>query len=552
MKSTITLGARFASMLCALAILAASTPASAHLFDVWYNPTNAPIMQATGQPIPTPTMLRIIMATLREIEAHSNGRITFAFRGVSTAPPCGIVLPGGRGVLKIRWEPSTAACGQAIFCCGCAFGDINLQPAGISAPTVPLTGRCTDIRATLTHEIVHYTRLEWNERFNSVLTPANVANPTGGPVIADLVSRHMWNEDTDSTYSGWQSAPTYVGADIYNDTNGTATNVGSTLFTGGSSFTAALAPGTNGQMYSRVLGLPGQPLTVQQGDVFGSSWPVSVQVWTDTTRRRACLAQRTTTGRMFVLWTDTAQVLSSNPFETNRLVGTRRVLCAESSNGGTVWNLCSPATGIPGVATRSGIGCTYDRATDRVVLAFSNSEEILMTAHLAGGATGQFAWSGPQTLISPSNNAIWSSDDPAISFDPFSLATAGMVSWFDGQLLTQRTMWIRYSSTVNSYVFDSGEQNPFFNDLEAETLRSPVVPLVIAGTAHWAFNGQFGSGASTSQSQSRRRRVNGVILESFTGWNQEGATPRIHDWYTGSGANTLWQETAYLREGSQF
>lgn len=255
---------------------------------------------------------------------------------------------------------------------------------------------------------------------------------------------------------------------------------------------------------------------------------------------------------MFVLWTDTSQVMLTTPQDPNRLAGTRPVLCAESSNGGTVWNLCSPANGIPGIATRTGIGCTYDRATDRVVLAFSNSEEILMTAHLAGGATGQSSWSSPQTLISPSNNPIWSSDDPAISFDPFSLANAGMVSWFDGQLLTQRTMWVRYSSTANSYVFDSGEQNPFFTDSEAETLRSPVVPLMIASTAHWAFNGQFGSGASTSQSQSRRRRVNGVILESFNSWTQEGATPRVHDWYTGSGANTLFQETAYLREGSQF
>lgn len=541
-------GARVAAMFCAVVILTAARPASAHLFDVWYNPLNAPIMTETGQPIPDTTMRQIIMAALREIEAHSNGRMTFAFRGVSPAPPCGLVPAGSRGVIKIRWDPGLASCGMATFWQTCAYGDINLQPSLVSAPSVALTSRCADVRATITHEIVHYTRYEWNERFNSVLTPVNLAVTTADPLIADLVSRHMWNEDTDNTFWGWAGASTYVGADLYNSSNGNSVDAGITVLSGGASYTAALAPGTNGNMYSRVLGIPGGALVVQQGDVLGSFWPLTQQVWTDTTRRRACLTQRTTTGRMFVLWTDTGQVLSSNPFETNRLVGTRRVLCAESTNGGTVWNLCSPATGIPGVATRSGIGCTYDRANDRIVLAFSDNEEVLMTAHLAGGASGQWSWNSPQALVAPDGNAIWSSDDPAISFDPKSTANAGLVSWFDGRLLTQRTMWLRFSSPAFTYVFDSGVHNPFFTDDEAMTLRSPVVPLVISSAAHWAFNGQF----PTTQSQSRRRRVNGSILESFTGWTQEGVSPRVHDWYTGSASNSLIVETAYLREGTRF
>ena len=87
------------------AMLTRPVQAEAHLIEVYYNPTNAPIMSSTGWPIPSDTMQRIIMASLREIEAHSNGRLTFVFKSTTASPPCGLLAHGGRGILKVRWEP---------------------------------------------------------------------------------------------------------------------------------------------------------------------------------------------------------------------------------------------------------------------------------------------------------------------------------------------------------------------------------------------------------------------------------------------------------------
>jgi hypothetical protein len=443
------------------------------------------------------------------------------------------------------WGLTGVACAQMILWpATCAYGDLNLAPT-ITEPTPPLASLCADVRATITHEIAHYTRQEWGHpSLNSVLTQVNIPGAVGGSPISDLVSRHFWNADTDLTHGSWQSAPTYIGADLYTPSSGAAFNAGTTLFTGGSSFTAALAPGSGGAMYARAFALPGQQVTVQQGDVLGSTWPTSVQIWTDGTRRRMCLARRSANGRQFALWTDNPQVPVANSTDSNRFAGTRRVLCAESSNGGTVWNLCSPATGIPGVATRAGIACSYDPARDQVVLAFSNNEERLMTAQVSGTSSGQLGWSSPQTLLDSLGQNIWAPDGPSVYFDPFASNDFGLITWFDGSALDSRRMWIRFASSTLRYIYDSAAVNLVGSD----ALRSPVVALVVAGSAHWAEVRQF----SSAQLRTRWRSVGGTVLFSEDSSVQEGATPRVHDWYTGAGSNSMLVEQAILREGYQF
>jgi hypothetical protein len=132
-----------------------------------------------------------------------------------------------------------------------------------------------------------------------------------------------------------------------------------------------------------------------------------------------------------------------------------------------------------------------------------------------------------------------------VSFDPFSNDNMGIVTWFDGNELNQRSMWIRYSTSANRYIANSSINSPFITNAhvfgaEANLLRSSVVANTISATAHFAF---------VRQTAGWQQRYRYLPSSSSTDHINNWGPPVRLDIYTGSAANTVLIETAYLRQG---
>lgn len=521
-------------------VVFAVAPSAFGVTDVWYNPTNAPIIG--NSPANSFAVERIIMASLREWEANSHGRLQFNYRGMTTTPPCG--LGGGR--IVINWNPNETACARMILVGSCALGNLDLSPVPIQNAgdlTPALTGRCADLRATITHEIGHWARwdLVGNHPVDSVLNPLQSPD-------SDLLSRHVWNGDITSIHPYFNPAqPTIVGLDIYNATTGGVTNFGANTVVP-SSYTAAISGGVNGNMYARVASPGYQALQVQQGDGFASNWSSPVQIWFNGTHRRACIATRP--GKLVVLWTELSETSAVGVSGSAlRFAGTRPIVCAMSTNGGTVWNLCSPSTGIVGARSRTGVSCGYDPTQDRVVLAYSDEEERLRIAHVPGSVSTTTQWSSPAILTNQSGIPIWASDLPELSFDPFSNDNRGVVTWFDGDELNPRAMWITYASATSTYVAWGSAMLPllvngFVQGAEANLMRTALVPNVISGQAHYSFARQ----QSSSETRHRYLPSGGTSVDALS----NSGPPAVFEWYSGSAANSVLVETSYLRQGVSF
>lgn len=137
-----------------------------------------------------------------------------------------------------------------------------------------------------------------------------------------------------------------------------------------------------------------------------------------TTFHRPCVAVSASGTDFYLVWTSPTENGSS---------GWRNIFAAESHNGGAItW---SQPEAIGGAFTRSGISCSIDRATERLVVTFAGAgEEGLWLTHRPSLTAGAGQWSAltmVTTTIAGSNASTYG--PPDIAFDFFS-ATIGTLT----------------------------------------------------------------------------------------------------------------------------
>jgi hypothetical protein len=518
---------------CALAMLLGASSAEARIVRLWYYPNNPPSPCCND----ASRVVRVILQAAREFEAHTHGSVVFDWRGVTMSPPCGL----GGNDLVIWWDPSLPgsppACGKMLrgfF--GCNDGKLGLNPNqqhGVTTENQPETGiagACFDLRATIMHEMAHFFRETNGHPLQSVLT-------TNGPV-GDLVSRHLWNGDM-FVGGSFPPMPVLLLLDFYNDANGTVVSAGGTLFNPGINFTGSVSQGSVGHSYARVYATSwGMPRVLfEQGNGSGQHWSQQRVLSNSsfvTSRHRTCVVAHPWSNDVYALWADSEQIPLIDDRDQSPLAGSRQVVFVESHDGGHSFSAPAP---LGSLRTRTGLSCTYDPVTQRVVAAVADHIERLIVLHRPIAAGG--AWSTPVPLVGPfSTAALRTGETPLVSFDAYSSDGYGLISWWDSDDNDQHAMYIRYFASTGSYRFDSGYRSWITTPVVEEQLLSGVVPNVIAGQPHWALNTQLNGLIG----RRRFRRIAGVTSEHF-----DLSSSTALDIYTGSGANRLFVETSYMR-----
>jgi len=155
------------------------------------------------------------------------------------------------------------------------------------------------------------------------------------------------------------------------------------------------------------------------------------------TFHRPCVAAAASGTDHYLVWT--------SPVEDAN--GWRQVLAAESHNGGAItW---SQPEVIPGAFTRSGVSCSIDRSTERLVVAFSGAgEEGIFLTHRPSLTAGAGLWA-PVTMASRVQTIIdgkvaSSYGPPDLAFDFFD-TTSGTLTWQDNADLQVHSTSVSFS-----------------------------------------------------------------------------------------------------------
>jgi len=221
--------------------------------------------------------------------------------------------------------------------------------------------------------------------------------------------------------------------------------------------------------------------------------------------------------------------------------GWRQLLSMEShGNRGTSWS--TPEV-INNAFTRSGVSCSIDRATERLVVAYSGAgEDGIWTTHRPSLTAGAGQWSAPKRLLAPlipgdqpnTTHLPSSYGPPDIAFDFFDTATQGILSWQDNADLRVHSVALTFSG--GDYVPGSASWNHF---VDHSVLRSwPIVSFESVPV--------LGSSVYFGNNHGEERR-------SFPGFpfflDGEGYTVgAIHAArrYTGAASNRIWFARAFL------
>jgi len=125
------------------------------------------------------------------------------------------------------------------------------------------------------------------------------------------------------------------------------------------------------------------------------------------------------------------------------------VLSMEShGNRGTSWS--APEV-ISNAFTRTGVSCSIDRATERLVVAYTGAgEDGLWLTHRPSLTAGSGQWSAPKQFDNPTvlGNPPSTHGPPDVAFDFFDTATLGFLSWQDNADLLVHSVSITFSGGI--------------------------------------------------------------------------------------------------------
>jgi hypothetical protein len=148
-----------------------------------------------------------------------------------------------------------------------------------------------------------------------------------------------------------------------------------------------------------------------------------------------CVAVSASGNDYYLVWT--------SPIEATD--GWRRILSMESHGSLNAWG---PPVIVPDAWTRTGVTCSIDRATERLVVAFSHAaEEGIFLSHRPSLTAGSGQWSYPQRIATTVLSRTSSSyDPPEISFDFFDTAgVLGTLAWQDNADLKTHSVFVFFS-----------------------------------------------------------------------------------------------------------
>lgn len=197
------------------------------------------------------------------------------------------------------------------------------------------------------------------------------------------------------------------------------------------------------------------------------------------TYHRPCVAVSATGSDAYVLWASPLQDVS----------GSRSIYAVESHNGGATWS--GPET-LPWAATRTGVSCSIDRATERLVVVYSGSaQEGIFLNHRPSLVAGPGQWATQIRLnINSSGFTASTPETPEIAFDFFSTSSPGRLTWQDNADMLVHSIAISFSG--GTYVPNSS--NHVIVPYDTTLLRSFAVmanesSLIVGASEH---NGSLG------------------------------------------------------------
>ncbi|WP_437961370.1 hypothetical protein WME76_18160 [Sorangium sp. So ce119] len=496
---------RIGTLIFGLVTLSAGS-ARAGTFIVHYQTANQPSFAGRTQSQTTQDYINAMMASFREVELRSQGAANFQLAGIDEAnPPC------GGGHIRVRWDAVNAG-GNCAFTqptTGTLCNDISFDATGL----VPLnprwtpdaSSRCTSFQAVMTHELGHMMLQNFGlHSANSV-----VSNPPS----PDLLSRHFWNSDMSPSFT---FARHWYGfrMERYTPSTGASTLVkdwtSSPTFPG-----ASIAPGDLAtQPYSWAWG-DNSGLFFRKGDGASTAGAARDFTWNSGVSREfaayhgVCLASDMN-GNYLLAWPSINEVPAFYTDATKTAIdpmsGARAVQFMVSSDRGQSWS--SPAA-IPFAFTRTSVGCSFDPAAGRFVVAYSGSGEegLWTTSRPSAGGGG---WSFPARLTTP-GVVVSTPDPPSVAFDAMGSSGPGWVSWYDN--LSGSTMGrIIFDAAGNRYVFNG---QPFVSPTlsgDDGMLHSRHAVAVVDGRPHDMYTLNLSPGST--QLHVRARNMDAARVES--------------------------------------
>jgi hypothetical protein len=533
--------ARFlAAALTFMIALAAAAPAEARHVYVAYVDDNRPTEYAQAD------VLAAIQRGLREWEAHNSVTgLVLHWRGVI---PLSSAAADFNNIV-IRWLPENYTSVRGVSCrweTGCFdspptpanhiqlstfFDDPVNQLRRANNPRWFWTMQPNeDFISVLHHELAHLLRNTGDHPSNSVLNA-----PAGHS------SRYLWNGDILNVDNGRYPGH-YQALQIFsvNGSNGNtslkrdylpshrvlspaAMSVGDGLANTGNfaiAYASTSLPGSSAGrgaiIFKRTDGVSNDFDRVYTANSGG--------VAIGTTYHRPCVAISASLQDYYLVWT--------SPVEDGN--GARQIFAAES-HGGDANSWTQPEV-IPYAWTRSGVSCSIDRSSERLVVAYTGSSEegIWITSRpslTAGG--GQWATPTQVPVLSggfqPRNYG-----PPDISFDFFSTAS-GTLAWQESRDLRVHRTSVTFSG--GTFVFGADQ----VESTDASLLRSwPVVSaegVPVLGSSLFTLP----SGAGY---QDERRSLQPST--PFVSTDAYGVGPWYARRYTGSASNLLLNERVFL------
>lgn len=238
---------------------------------------------------------------------------------------------------------------------------------------------------------------------------------------------------------------------------------------------------------------------------------------------RPCIAVSATGSDFYLIWTSAYEGSS----------GERGIFATESHFGGAfTWS----APEFFNAFTHTGISCSIDRATERLVVVYSDATtEGLFFNHRPSLTPGSGQWSSPTRLLIPMNGVLASSyGSPDIAFDFFSTAS-GNLTWQDNSDLAVHSVPLSFAA--GSYVFGALTTHSTF----PATLRS--WPVVTAESAPILGVSRYSAFAVPANNGEERRGFPGVLPSLHTSEFYSVSASRH---YTGAASNRVWIERAFL------
>lgn len=256
-----------------------------------------------------------------------------------------------------------------------------------------------------------------------------------------------------------------------------------------------------------------------------------------TSFHRPCVAVSATGGDHYLVWASPVESLDGWHD------GWRQVLSMESHDGmAATW---SQPEVVPNAWTRSGISCSIDRSTERLVVVFSDAraEGIFLTHRpsLTAGA-GQWA-SDVVPLMSP-----WASSygPPDVVFDFFSWNPNGIVTWQQNSDLQVYSAGLYFSG--GTYVISPFSVLPHTSVTPANLRSWPLVVFENTAILGLSTYSAFATAALAAEQRSSFPFATTSFVSGESYLVGGGSNPARH--YTGAASNRMWLQRAILSTGN--